>query len=205
MSQSPGILSIQALSVGSLSDVHLDVRPGEVVCLSGPSGSGKSRLLRAVADLEAHGGQVSHDGRSQGSLAAHEWRRRVMMVPAESQWWFDQVGAHFPDDLPEADLHALGFVSEVTGWSVSRLSSGERQRLALLRALVSGPSAILLDEPTSNLDPERTLATEDWLRRCIHQRRLCALWVAHDPAQIERVADRHVRVTDHGLEVVSWA
>lgn len=202
MEEKPGGLALENVAVGALSAVSLCVAPGEVVCLSGPSGAGKSRLLRAVADVEAHTGVIRLAGEDQTSMPAHLWRRRVMMVPADSQWWFDSVGEHFPGVLLGDELAALGFGPDVGGWSVSRLSTGERQRLALLRALVLKPNVLLLDEPTSNLDAERVRATERWLLERIRERRIAVLWVAHDPEQIRRVADRHVRLAGVGVEVV---
>jgi ABC-type iron transport system FetAB ATPase subunit len=190
-------LILENLSVGTLSNVSLAVPGGQVVCLSGPSGSGKSRLLRAVADLEPHGGGISLAGTDQQELPAHQWRSRVMMVPADSQWWFDEVGGHFPDDAGARLPSALGFPPEVMGWSVSRLSSGERQRLALWRALALQPEALLLDEPTANLDDDSTKTIEAWLIDEIRRRQIAVLWVAHDPAQIHRVADAHYRI--HGI------
>ena len=132
-------LVLKNLCVGTLSNVSLTVPGGQVDCLSGPSGSGKSRLLRAVADLEPHGGTVSVADTCQEDLPAHQWRSRVVMVPADSQWWFDEVGGHFPDHVKAELPSALGFPPEVLEWSVSRLSSGERQRLALWRALLLEP------------------------------------------------------------------
>ncbi|HEY9120376.1 MAG TPA: ABC transporter ATP-binding protein [Marinobacter sp.] len=195
-------LVLENLSVGTLSNVLLTVPGGQVVCLSGPSGSGKSRLLRAVADLESHGGTVSLGDTDQLDVPAHQWRSRVVMVPAESQWWFDEVGAHFPDDAGSRLPSALGFPPDVMGWSVSRLSSGERQRLALWRGLVLQPEALLLDEPTANLDGGSTEAVETWLLDEIRSRQLSVLWVAHDPGQIHRVADAHYRIQGNRLERV---
>ncbi|ROQ44924.1 ABC-type lipoprotein export system ATPase subunit [Marinobacter sp. 3-2] len=193
-------LVLKNLCVGTLSNVSLTVPGGQVVCLSGPSGSGKSRLLRAVADLEPHGGTVSVADTCQEDLPAHQWRSRVVMVPADSQWWFDGVGGHFPDHV-KADLpSALGFPPEVMEWSVSRLSSGERQRLALWRALLLEPEVLLLDEPTANLDNDSTEAIETWLLEEIRRRQIAVLWVAHDVGQINRVADAHYRIIGTSLE-----
>ena len=193
-------LVLKNLCVGTLSNVSLTVPGGQVVCLSGPSGSGKSRLLRAVADLEPHGGTVSVADTCQEDLPAHQWRSRVVMVPADSQWWFDEVGGHFPDHV-KADLpSALGFPPEVLEWSVSRLSSGERQRLALWRALLLEPEVLLLDEPTANLDNDSTEAIETWLLEEIRRRQTAVLWVAHDVGQIHRVADAHYRILGTSLE-----
>ncbi|MFC4974713.1 ATP-binding cassette domain-containing protein [Halomonas beimenensis] len=186
-------LRLEALAIGELRGLDLTIAPGEILCLSGASGAGKTRLLRAVADLEPHEGEVWLGERAQSSLPGHEWRRRVMLVPAESQWWAERVGDHFPrDEIP--GLAALGFDREVLDWPVSRLSSGEKQRLALLRALVRAPSVLLLDEPTANLDDASTRRVEGWLLSRIHEEGWPVIWVAHEPAQIARVATRHVRL-----------
>lgn len=198
-------LRLENLSIGSLENVSITVSAGEVVCLSGRSGSGKSRLLRAVADLDAHGGSVWLGDTRQCAVPGHQWRRQVMMVPAESQWWAERVGDHFPVDvdagshttLPLADL---GLDESALEWSVSRLSSGEKQRLALLRAMALNPAALLLDEPTANLDADSVSLAERWLIREIAHRQLPVLWVAHDRDQIRRVAHRHFAIRGHTLE-----
>lgn len=199
-------LTLDNLSIGALANVNLSLQAGDVVCISGASGSGKSRLLRAVADLDPHQGQVRLDDVDQASFAGHQWRQRVLMVPADSQWWHEDVASHFPDDQTPDDKNtlppALGLPREALGWSVSRLSSGERQRLALARALARRPQVLLLDEPTANLDHDTTLRVEDWLLTEIRAQQLAVIWIAHDAGQIERVATRHYRIRGTDLEPV---
>ncbi|WP_323003161.1 ABC transporter ATP-binding protein [Denitromonas sp.] len=192
-------LTARDLCAGELTDVSLDIPPGHILALSGPSGSGKSRLLRALANLDPHTGSVCLGDMAQAHVRGHLWRRAVMMVPADSQWWADTVGAHFPDGTAD-DLAALGFGPETLGWQVSRLSSGEKQRLALLRTVAHRPRALLLDEPTANLDPDTTARVEAWLTDLIKRHDWPVLWVAHDPQQIGRVADAHLRIAGHRLE-----
>ena len=194
-------LSIQELSYGLLAPCSLRIEPGEIVCLSGSSGSGKSRLLRAIADLDRHTGEVHLGEYPQMITPAHCWRQWVMLVPAESQWWADTVCEHFQHPSV-ADVQALGFTSDVLDWQVSRLSSGEKQRLALLRALSYQPRALLLDEPTANLDGEICLQVEAWLIEHIQKASMPVLWIAHNPAQIERVADQHWQIVDQQLKRV---
>lgn len=195
----PQQLTIRHLAIGALSAIDLVIEAGEVVCLSGESGAGKSRLLRAIADLEPHEGEVFLGQTNRASISAHDWRARVMLVPAESQWWADHVKDHFSKPMPDA-LKALGFSDETMNWSVSRLSSGEKQRLAAVRALACQPKALLLDEPTANLDDDNTAQFERWILAEIKKHAMPVIWVAHDEAQMKRVGHRHFRIKGDHLE-----
>ncbi|WP_444887282.1 ABC transporter ATP-binding protein [Microbulbifer sp. JMSA008] len=186
-------LKLESLSIGPLKKVKIKVLAGEIICLSGPSGSGKSRLLRAIADIEPHDGDISFDDKSQKEIAGHQWRRQVMLVPAQSAWWYETVGEHFNQPMGQA-LKTLGFPEEATKWQVSRLSSGEKQRLALIRALSYTPQALLLDEPTANLDADTTSKVETWLMDEISKHQYPVIWVAHNREQIQRVASRHIEI-----------
>lgn len=193
-------LRLQEVAVGVLRGVSLTIGSGEVTCLSGPSGSGKSRLLRAVADLDPHDGRIFLGEDEQNTMPANRWREQVIMVPADSQWWYDAVGDHGVDRDDAMIDRVPGMGREVLDWPVNRLSSGERQRLALWRALARNPRALLLDEPTANLDDDMAEAVERWLLDEIHRRQIAVLWVAHDRAQIHRVADHHVAICGNALE-----
>lgn len=200
MPSSTSGLSVRDVSCVTLSGICLHVSPGEVVCLSGPSGSGKSRLLRAIADLDAHDGEVWLDGQAQSAMRASAWRRQVMLVPAEAPWWFERIRDHFASAPSPSDFERVGLPAGAMNWPVARLSSGERQRAALLRAMSHEPGALLLDEPTANLDGDTTTKVESWLLERIAARRMPALWVAHDMAQVARVAHRHLRVNGDQVE-----
>ncbi|MBA2778639.1 ABC transporter ATP-binding protein [Billgrantia kenyensis] len=193
-------LRLDGIAIGELAAISLAVRPGEIVCLSGASGSGKSRLLRAVADLEPHAGEVWLGEQAQSQTPGHAWRRQVMLVPAESHWWAETVGEHFIDPPVTAELAALGFGPDTLEWQVGRLSTGEKQRLGLLRAVSREPRALLLDEPTANLDDASRERVEAWLVERIRVRQWPTLWVAHDHDQIARVASRHWRIVGARLE-----
>jgi ABC-type iron transport system FetAB ATPase subunit len=207
-------LRLESVQPRGLTPVDLQIAAGELVFVSGPSGSGKSLLLRAIADLDPHPGEVWLGAEARSSMPAPRWRRRVGLLPAESSWWADGVGGHFPvshpmtlspdganrrtEGLPRL-LASLGFDEDVLGWSVSRLSTGERQRLALARLLAQHPEALLLDEATANLDP----ANRDKVERVVDGYRnrfeAAVLWVSHDPEQRERLTGRQFGIRDRHL------
>lgn len=195
----PG-LRLRNLCTHHIGPIELSVSAGECVCVHGASGSGKTLLLRAIADLDAHRGEAFLDARACTSVPAPEWRRSVALVAAESQWWFERVGDHFALGINSNWLAQLGLPEDVIDWQVARCSTGERQRLALLRTLLQDPAVLLLDEPTGNLDQDSTRRVEQLLDEYRRQRQAAVLWVSHDPAQIERVAQRSFILHDGRLE-----
>ncbi len=191
-------LQVDNLSLHNVGPIRLDIQIGECVGLTGPSGSGKTLLLRAIADMEPHGGTVCLNGTEQALIPAPAWRRQVALLPAESMWWFDTVGEHFSQS-ESSPFQQLGFHPRILTWPVSRLSSGERQRLALLRLLENRPRMLLLDEPTANLDPDNAVRVEKMLRAYSEQTGAGVLWVGHQTAQMQRVARRTVGLADGRL------
>lgn len=177
----------------------LTVAAGSCVALSGPSGSGKSALLRLIADLDPGTGTARIAELVRETMPANRWRRLVTYVAADSGWWTSPVSAHMAD--PEAArrlLAELGMSESLMKAVPDNVSSGERQRLSLVRALIQRPRFLLLDEPTSALDPESTLQVEELLMR-VKQEGTGLLIVSHDPAQVARIADRHYVLSRTGL------
>ncbi|ABA58304.1 ABC transporter, ATPase subunit [Nitrosococcus oceani ATCC 19707] len=184
------LLIVHRLRRMGLSSVSFSLADGECMAVQGPSGAGKSLLLRALADLDPREGEISLDGKSWDSIPAPQWRRQVVYLPSEPGWWGDYVIDHFPDwEAVNPWLEALNLPRVVKNRTVERLSTGERQRLALVRALALEPRVLLLDEPTSGLDNNTTCAVERVLRECLTIG-TGILWVTHDPAQARRVAQR---------------
>lgn len=175
---------------------------GELVILSGPSGSGKTLLLRALADLDPADGGVSLNGRPRAAIPGPQWRARVRYLATDAGWWKARVGEHFSDtDAVLPLLEALGLPAYALDWQVARLSTGERQRLALIRAFAGAPEVLLLDEPTSGLDTESVGRVEALLTA-----RLAAgaaiLMVSHDPAQVRRLGHRRLGMANGRLQAL---
>lgn len=190
-------LRLQGLSGTGVSADGLEVDHGACVAIHGPSGSGKTLLLRAIADLDDASGEIWLDDQPRSALRAPDWRRHVMYVAAESQWWHEHVRPHAP--AWDADVLAtLGFDEETLDWEVQRLSSGERQRLAIARALAHKPSVLLLDEATANLDQSNTRRVEQLIAAWRDNTKGAVLWVSHDPTQRARIANASYHL-DNGV------
>ena len=121
------------LCVRSLSRLHVaasfELRRGECIAVQGPSGAGKTVLLRALADLDPSEGTVKLDGIARESIPAPLWRRYVTYVAPESGWWADVVQDNFDrwsDAIPL--IEELGLSPSCGAWNIQRLSSGEKQR-----------------------------------------------------------------------------
>ncbi len=191
-------LNIRQLEYQFVGPVNLEVNPAQCIGLSGESGCGKSLLLRAVADLDEYKGEVLLNDINANEMSAPQWRKQVAMLPADSQWWFDTVGEHF--DQPDKELLSrLGFNEATLEWNISRISTGEKQRLALLRLLENKPAVLLLDEPTANLDADNTLLFESIVLDYLKKNNACAIWVSHDLAQLERVAELRFKLESGAL------
>ncbi len=167
-----------------------------VTVVVGPSGSGKSTLLRLCNRLEAPtSGTVRFHGEDVAGLEPLRLRRRVGMVfqrPAP-------FGGSVRDNLRVADpglsdgdakdaLARADLPGEFLDRPASELSGGEAQRVCLARTLVTAPAVLLMDEPTSSVDPRSRHALED-MTRALARSDVRIVWVTHDLAQARRLAD----------------
>lgn len=157
------------LTVSELKRLHIsvsfDLQDGECVALQGPSGVGKTLLLRSIADLDPNEGAVKLDGTLREAMPAPAWRKQVTYLAAEPGWWSDTVQEHFASwDHALPLVKRLGLSDDCGPWPIQRLSTGERQRLGLARALMLRSRVLLLDEPTSALDPGSAAAVESFRR-----------------------------------------
>ena len=182
------------LTVSGLKRLHIcvsfDLQDGECVALQGPSGVGKTLLLRSIADLDPNEGTVKLDGTLREAMPAPAWRRQVTYLAAEPGWWSETVQEHFTawdDAMPL--VTRLGLPDDCGPWPIQRLSTGERQRLGLVRALMLHSRVLLLDEPTSALDSASAAAVESLIAERASSG-TSVVWSTHDNAQARRVASR---------------
>lgn len=199
------MLLLQNLQIANktlLSPVNLSIKAAQCVCLYGASGSGKSLLLRAIADLDEHHGNVYLDDIEQQTISGPQWRRQIAYLTAENYWWHETIGEHFADTSNAAflaSLHSLGLKKQLLDASINQCSTGEKQRFAILRIIQSKPSVLLLDEATANLDPETAKCVETFFINYMSQNQTSILWVSHDPEQRRRISDTHYKIQDHQL------
>ena len=190
------ILQICDLRTNLIKPASFCLSAGECIAVRGPSGAGKTLLLRAIADLDPNEGLVCLDGRDRSMITGPEWRRLVGYLPAEPGWWAETVGEHFSEwTAALALVRELGFPEEAKAWPIARLSTGERLRLALIRALMVSPKVLLVDEPTAALDPASVAAVESLITTRLSAG-LAVLWVTHDTEQAKRIAHRLLVVKD---------
>ena len=186
-----------------LAGIDLDIDAGGTTVLAGPSGSGKTTLLRLCNRLEVPtSGRVLFRGEDVATLDPLVHRRRVGMVFQRPTLFAGTVRDNLhvarpgaaDTELGEA-LGRVGLASELLSATGDTLSGGEAQRACLARTLLTGPEVLLLDEPTSSLDPAATRVLEH-LVADLAAGGMSALWVSHDPAQARRIGDARVVLLD---------
>ena len=184
------MLVVEGLTPLGLPPLTFTVPRGECLGIAGPSGIGKSLTLRAVADLDPCPGRVLLDGTDRATLTAPTWRRRVLYVPAAPGFWCERTGDHWQQtDRSKALLERMFLPPDLPERPVAHLSTGEKQRVGLLRALLLEPEILLVDEPTSGLDSGAADAVIALLREHLEGGG-AALWVAHDRSLLRALARR---------------
>ncbi len=188
-------------TVRILEGLSLEIPIGGVTAIIGPSGSGKSSLLRLLNRLEVPtGGSIEFLGQPLDQLVCTDLRRRVGMVFQRPALFEGTVADNLRVANPDLDqarmtesLNEVGLEPQLASREAEKLSGGEAQRLCLARSLLVGPEVLLLDEPTASLDQESIAIIENLLAKRSRQG-LSLIWVSHDPEQVARIADRVIEL-----------
>ena len=196
-------LEARAVSLpGRLRPTDFRLAAPALVCLVGPNGSGKTSLLHALARIDDPAGEVRIDGLRPEDLAPAARKRLLAYLPAsrEAAWPLaagDLVRLGLPpgadDDEAEAAMAALD-LAPFARRRVDRLSTGERSRVLIARALAPRPRLLLLDEPVANLDPLWQLRLMETLRAAVDQLGQGVVVAMHDLDLAARYADRLVLI-----------
>ncbi len=195
------MLKLSGLKVHGLEPMSFELQAGEVLVVRGPSGSGKSLLLRAIADLDEAAGALTLNGQMRDEVPAEEWRHKVRYLAAESGWWLERVSEHFKHlNTAKPLAHELGLAAKLFDSPVAHLSSGERQRMSFIRALEDNPVVLLLDEPTSALDEDAAELMENKIR-ALQKQGVILIIVTHSNAQAKRLATRTLTIKDGATRI----
>ncbi len=197
-----------------LDGIDLILEPGDFVALTGPSGSGKTTLLSLIGALRAiQDGDIRLDGAALGGLGQSQMermRRNIGFIFQDHNLFESltatetlrltmrlfrkRYGRKDFRDRPAALLDELG-LAEFADVKPAQLSTGQKQRIAIARALINDPRLILADEPTAALDRDMAAQVIDMLRRRVTEEKTALLMVTHDP-RLYRIADRVVKMVD---------
>jgi sulfate transport system ATP-binding protein len=212
-------MSIQALGISksfgefrALSDVTVTIAPGKLTALLGPSGGGKSTLLRIIAGLETpDAGQVRIDGTEVTRLPAR--KRRIGFVFQHYAAFthmtvWDNVAFGLTvsratrDQIRDrvTELLQLVHLDGLAHRYPAELSGGQRQRMALARALAVQPRVLLLDEPFGALDAKVRAELRAWLRRLHDDMHITTIFVTHDQEEAMEIADDIIVINEGRVE-----
>jgi len=184
-----------------VEDATFEVQTGEVLAIVGPSGSGKSSLLRLLNRLdEPTSGTVFVEGTDYRQIAPRDLRRKLGMVNQRPflfpgtveqnlQFGPQQRGESLPPESIEQLLTRVGLKGYASR-NIANLSGGEAQRVSVARTLANSPFVLLLDEPTSALDEASKREVETSIQGIIRDQGLTCVLVTHDTAQAVRLAGR---------------
>lgn len=198
----------------ALQDVDLSVRSGGLTALLGPSGGGKSTLLRIVAGLEsADSGTVRIDGVDATTLPARHrdvgfvfqhYAAFTHLSVARNVAFGLEIRKRPKDEIKRRvrELLELVHLEQFADRLPAQLSGGQRQRMALARALAVEPKVLLLDEPFGALDAKVRKELRDWLRRLHDEVHVTTVFVTHDQEEALEVSDEIVVINDGRIEQV---
>lgn len=196
------LLTASGLAIkGRLAETSLAIDRGQLVCLIGPNGSGKTSLLHALAGIGRAQGQVRIDGADPTILGPERRQRLFTYLPAsrDLKWPLsasDLIALGLPAGLDSTQLIRRLELEPMLERRVDQLSTGERSRILIARSLAADPKLLLLDEPTANLDPLWQLKLMEYLRELAHAQDKTILVAMHDLEIARANADRLIIMQD---------
>ena len=184
-----------------LGETSLSLAAGELACLVGPNGSGKTSLLHAIAGIGAPSGTVRIAGVDPRPLAPTQRLRTLGFLPAtrDLRWPLrarDLILLGGATAEEAAEVEARLALAPVAKRRLDRLSTGERSRVLIARVLAPRPRLLLLDEPTANLDPLWQIRLMEMLKEALARTGQAALVALHDLDAAGRYADRLIVMDD---------
>ncbi len=205
-------LSLQKGDKRLINHVSFSVYPGEVLIISGPSGAGKSTLLRLIARFESPtSGDIQFQNRNLRHYSPEPLRRQIALVfqtpivfsgtVQENFQLVDQINhrAIQPEPIYQQKLESVGLPHAMLFQEAASLSLGEKQRLAIARALLNQPEILLLDEPTSALDPQSSQVLLNTLKGLHQEIGITILMVTHQAPHGEAIGTRQLQLSEGTL------
>ncbi len=185
----PALLKVDRLHILNLPPISFCLEKGQCLALSGGSGVGKSLLLKSIADLVPPKGSLFFKGLAREVVPAPQWRKAIRYNAAETGWWREYIGEHFENqDWARQHMPPFGLEPSLLDSPVAEVSTGQRQRLGLLRAMENQPAVLLLDEPTASLDEHNVMRIEKVLKQALADGTALCM-VTHNLEQGRRMGD----------------
>jgi len=190
-----------------LNDITLNIPKGSIVALIGPSGSGKTTLLRCINRLiEIDNGSIIYNNQNISNIHPITLRKEIGFVHQDSVMLpgtvYDNISYGLQlqnivnDELIKSSMKHAGIDEKYLTQDASTLSGGEKKRVALARAIALKPTILLLDEPTSGVDPKNIKTVEQNIISFTKTLVLTVLWVTHNIEQAKRVATHIANLKD---------
>ena len=181
--------------------INIEVSLQEIISVTGRSGIGKSLFFRAIADLDPHEGDCFLNGTKSLDISPAQWRKSVSYLANDIHWWDETVLDHFAStdiniDVLIGHLKKVNLDNEILHRQVKLLSSGESQRLGILRSLISNPKLLLLDEPFSNLDEDNKNDLKAFLKQYVHDKKVTILMITHQDVYDQHFFTRRIDFND---------
>jgi len=199
-----------------LNGINLTIKKGEIIAMVGPSGSGKSTLLRCLNRLiNIDQGSILFYNQNITEIPPIELRRSITLVHQDSTMlpgsvydnivYGPKLQGKNDDSIVRQSLKEAGLSEEFSTKTASKLSGGEKKRVALARALALRPQVLLLDEPSAGIDPKKVQTIEKTIIDFSQKRQLTVLWVTHDIEQAKRVSTRIANIKNGKINYTDQA